>query len=106
MKKRDKNMYVSQETMEARKLKIEKLIDKGLSDIEKEIELLRNGKEGDTTIEVLEKIKIELEKMKEVLSPQQFVPTYNYIIRDSWNTFSHLGEELLHIVNEYNEKLI
>lgn len=106
MKKRDKNKYVSQETMEARKLRIEKLIVKGLVDVEKEIELLRNGKEGDSTIEVLEKISIELEKMKEVLSPQNFTPSYNYIIRDSWNTFTHLGEELLHIVHEYNEKLI
>ena len=43
--------------------------------------------------------------MKIAMSPQRYVPTFNYIIRDSWNSFSELGEKLLKIAHDYNEKL-
>lgn len=76
--------------------------------IEQSIELVNNkiNTEKDLiTIDCLKKILIELNKMKEFLSPYKYMPTYGYIIVDSWQDFDEIGEKLLETANYYKEKL-
>jgi hypothetical protein len=59
----------------------------------------------DIVIDSLKKILIELENMKKELSPARFMPTYGYIIVDSWQDFTNIGEKLLETANYYKDKL-
>lgn len=70
--------------------------------VDDEIDLHKQGKKADADISTLIKIKNQLEKMCEVLSPKEYMPNYNYIIRDSWD-FMKIGEELLKVYYKYLE---
>lgn len=105
MQKKQKNKHISSEAMEIRKTNLIKLIDISLEDIDNEIKLHEKGEEGDATVTILTSIKVELEKMKYYMAPQKYVPTYNYIIRERWNEFTHTGEILLKVVQCYKEKI-
>lgn len=82
--------------------KVYTLILECLEKIDNEIKLHQQGKSAESDEATLEQIKGELLKMKEVLSPKVFYPTYNYIIRDSWD-FMNLGEELLSLYYKYTK---
>lgn len=105
VKKGNKNKFVTEETLKIRKDMISRMIDSAIEEINIEVESHKNGRGTDGTIPILLQIQEELCKMKNVLSPQKFIPTYNYIIRDSWNEFLNMGEKLLKIAQDYNEKL-
>ena len=86
--------------------KISLLINKALVNVEKEIDMHKKGLKADATISELKIIKNELTLMKKYMSPSKYVPIYNFMIRDSWNKYNHLGEDLLKVANEYKEKLL
>lgn len=84
------------------KEQIYKIIKKCINLVDDEINLHMQGKEADSDISTLIKIKKQLEKMCEVLSPKEYMPDYNYIIRDSWD-FMKIGEDLLRVYYKYLE---
>ncbi|WZY01340.1 hypothetical protein NSQ26_04700 [Bacillus sp. FSL W7-1360] len=96
---------VSSQAMDNRKTAVKMLIDDVVSDLEQEIELHKKGTGTDASIPVLSEILGELNQMKAAMSPGKYLPTYNYIIRDSWGMFPRLGEKLLKVSHEYKEKL-
>lgn len=106
MEKKEKNKSVSPEVMDTRKNRVKGLISDAILKISNEITLHEKGLTADSTVSILTEIKRELKIMEQTLSPEKFTPTYNYIIRDSWGSFPKLGELLLYVVHEYNEKLI
>jgi len=78
------------------------MIKKGISLVNEEVCLHMQGGEADSDIPTLEKIRTQLEKMCEVMSPKEYRPDYNYIIRDSWD-FIRIGEEFLKVYYKYLE---
>ncbi|MGB7605138.1 MAG: hypothetical protein WBL93_06645 [Lutisporaceae bacterium] len=88
-------------TLDLRKQKALTLIDQSIQLVNSEI-----CKGNDTiTVNSMKKILYELETMKKELSPTKFMPTYGYIIADSWQDFTVLGEKLLETANYYKKKL-
>ena len=84
------------------KKQIYKMIEKCIYLVDDEISLHMQGKEADSDISTLRKIKKQLEKMCDVLSPKEYMPDYNYIIRDTWD-FMKIGEDLLKVYYKYLE---
>jgi len=81
---------------------------KALILIEQSIQLinLKICRENDSiNIDTMQKILIELESMKKELSPLKFMPTYGYVVVDSWQDFTDIGEKLLETANYYKNKL-
>lgn len=105
MKKGDKCKFVSTEAMVLRKQRISDLINSTIDDIKNEIELHKKGIGTDSSIPTLQQIAEELLQMKSAMSPKVYMPTYNYMIRDSWGEFSKLGEKLLKVLHDYKDKL-
>lgn len=89
-----------------KKENISNLIDSTIDDVRKEIELNKKGIGTDSSISTLEQIIEELHQMKLAMSPSIYLPTYNYVIRDSWDEFPKLGEKLLKVFYEYKNKLV
>lgn len=87
---------------ESKKRQVHDMIKKNIHLIDEEIDLHLQGKPADADIATLKKIKVQLERMCEVLSSKVYMPNYNYIIRDSWD-FMKIGEELLKVYYKYLE---
>ena len=89
------------DTLDLRKQKALSLIEQSIQivnlEICKGIDLI--------TVDTMKKILSELEMMKKELSPVKFMPTYGYIVVDSWQDFIEIGEKLLDTANYYKEKL-
>ncbi|BBI33848.1 hypothetical protein [Cohnella abietis] len=82
------------------------LIDTVLADVTQEIETRNSGTIGRDEIPSvlqLESISNELIKMKSVLSPNNYLPTYTRQIVDSWDIRSVLGDKLLGVAQEYKK---
>lgn len=86
-----------------KKKQVSNMIKKCIYLVDDEINLHMAGKEADADISTLIEIKKELEKMCEVLSPKEYMPDYDYIIRDSLWDFMKVGEELLKVYYKYLE---
>lgn len=78
-------------------------IDRIILDIENEITKHRKGIAADGTIGQLERIHQEIEKMKLILDPKMFYPSYPLFIVDSWDFKSVLGNDLLYLAEKYKE---
>jgi hypothetical protein len=89
------------DTLDLRKQKALTLIEQSIQLVNSEIFKGTNA----ITVGSLKKILYELETMKKELSPTKFIPTYGYIIVDSWQDFNTIGEKLLETANYYKEKL-
>lgn len=105
MKKCNKSKIVSSDDMILRKKSILDLINSTIDDIKNEIEMHKKGIGTDSSIPTLEQIAGELYQMKLAMSPKVYMPTYNYIIRDSWGDCTKLGEKLLKVLHDYKNKL-
>ena len=93
-------------TLEKQQNKVIGLIDKVLEDLSQEIEARKKGLIGINEIPSvlqLESISKELIKMKRVLSPINYYPTYTRQIVDSWDIHSKLGDKLLAVAQEYKK---
>ena len=55
------------------------------------------------TFAQLEHIRQEVEKLKTVLNPKEFSPSYPVIIVDSWDFKSALGNDLLNLHEKYKK---
>lgn len=92
--------------LEKQQNKVIGLIDKVLVDLSQEIEARKKGLIGSNEIPSvlqLESISNELIKMKGVLSPINYYPTYTRQIVDSWDIHSILGDKLLAVAQEYKK---
>lgn len=86
--------------------KVFDLIDKVLVNLSQEIEARKKGTIGINEIPSvlqLESISNELIKMKGVLSPINYYPTYTRQIVDSWDIHSKLGDKLQAVAQEYKK---
>lgn len=93
-------------TLEKQQNKVIGLIDKVLIDLSQEIEARKKGLIGSNEIPSvlqLESISNELIKMKRVLSPIKYYPTYTRQIVDSWDIHSKIGDKLLAVAQEYKK---
>ena len=80
-------------TLEKQQNKVIGLIDKVLEDLSREIEARKKGLISSNEIPTalqLESISNELIKMKRILSPINYYPTYARQIVDSWDIHSTL----------------
>ncbi|RFT61151.1 hypothetical protein D0U04_30650, partial [Bacillus clarus] len=68
-----------------RTIKVEKLIDKGLLEISKEIDTYKNGVGRVASIPFLEKIYNKLLQMKSKMSPALYKPSFARAVMDSWD---------------------
>jgi hypothetical protein len=93
-------------TVEKQQKKLIGLIDNVLEDVSLEIEARKAGTisgEEIPSLLQLESISNELIKMKSVLSPKNYYPTYTRQIVDSWDIRSILGDKLLGVAQEYKK---
>lgn len=90
------------ETIEKRKAAVLDMIDDAILTVKNDIKMSSNAHK----IAILIKIEHELNNMKKYMSPSIYLPWYNYIIVDCWDEFSDIGEKLLHVLQEYKEKLV
>lgn len=81
--------------------KFKKDLDIVLMAIEEELLAHENGKVHTSNLVQLEKIKWELECMRQKLSHILFTPTYPRMIVDSWDYTNKLGNELLDVYETY-----
>lgn len=87
--------------MKEKNIKVYKLIDECISIIDGEISLHLQNKSADGDIDTLNEIKIELQKMKDAMSPKIYYPTYDYILRDSLWDYMKISEKLLDAYYSY-----
>ncbi len=64
----------------------------------------KHGESADLSIEILEKVKIEIEGMLTYLDPKKYSPSYAKFILDSWEDKHGLIELLIEV--SYNYKRI
>lgn len=76
-------------------------IDDCINKIEKEINLHKHNLKAEGDIETLCYIKEQLENMKKYMSPQNYMPTYDYIIKDSLWDYLKLAEDLFDVYDLY-----
>jgi len=80
-----------------------RLLDKAISDVQSEINKHKSGIIANGTTAQLECIYKEIKRMKTVLNPEVFSPSYPRIIVDSWDFKSTLGNDLLILFEKYKE---
>ena len=69
--------------------------------VDREICFHKQNMKAEGDIETLRYIKEQLESMRKNMSPQKYMPTYNYIIKDSLWDYLKLAEDLLEVYNLY-----
>ncbi|MBR6383785.1 MAG: hypothetical protein IKS56_07375 [Lachnospiraceae bacterium] len=69
--------------------------------VDKEISLHKQNMKAEGDIETLSYIKEQLENMKKYMSPQKYMPTYDYAIKDSLWNYLELAEDLFDVYDLY-----
>ncbi|MEI4768632.1 hypothetical protein WAX74_03030 [Psychrobacillus sp. FJAT-51614] len=100
----DNGMNKINREVENQQTKVIGLIDIVLEELSLEIEARKtiSGNEIPSVLQ-LESISNELIKMKNVLSPKNYYPTYTRQIVDSWEINSKFGDKLLSVEQEYTK---
>jgi hypothetical protein len=93
----------SDQAIELKKKELINQIDTCISHIEQEIDNHRKGMGSVGTETQLIKILAEVKRMKEILDFKKFVPSYSWIIIDSWDYNSPLALELLALETKYEK---
>ena len=78
-----------------RTVKFLELATKVKYEVQKEIDVHKNGKDKEGNINQLKRIMDEVEIMTTTLSPKKYTPTYPRMIIDSWDFNSNLAILLL-----------
>ena len=102
----DNGLNKVNQKLEKQQVKVIGLIDEVLERLSQEIEdrkkVLISSNEIPSILQ-FESIYNELIKMKIVLSPIKYYPTYTRQIVDSWGIHSEIGEKLLTVAQEYKK---
>ncbi|KLV04645.1 hypothetical protein ABT56_14400 [Photobacterium aquae] len=65
-------------------IKVEALCRRALNEIDNAIQKHERGEDADLSIPMLQKIRVEIEKMLVSLNPREYMPSYARFMLDSW----------------------
>lgn len=82
-------------------IKVEALCKRALSEIDGAIQKHERGEDADLSIPVLQKIRVEIEKMLVSLNPQEYMPSYARFMLDSWEDKHGLVDFLAEVSYQY-----